>query len=500
MRWAVALAIALVAVPVTANPGLVVTFESPAQWHGDTSVTGEWALVYFLDGGARAAIDVDVGSATNESRLAPGSQGGAGPFNASATYPFSLPSMRRNVDAQVQQGLRFQRPGRGYLYVEAEAVEASLPTGDGTLANLPAGTDIGWGFPVSFQVPSYPRVFAATDSAAVGWGEAGASLFTLRAEGVRSIVWSNAEAECGAGPCLDGAGTFRVESGPDAPRGQMELESEWRATASGGTLAADGLTAGILVGGPVLDVNLDGSIRLPLADAPAACPTCRTVEDQSLRLEGALLLEDLAPFGDGRLQSNLGGDVVAARVDEQNIDPAAFLPATVGVLGVAAVGAVLLWKLLALLAFRDPLHNRTRRMVFDAVVAQPGATYRDLMATTGLGDGTVRHHLRVLRGAGLIAVHQQGGATRHFENHGRYDSIWQGVAGLRDDRLRDLYAWLQANPGARLRDMVAAWPDLPKSTTRQRLHRLMAWGIVEPDGAGYRVRFSQAPSRDGATD
>lgn len=46
--------------------------------------------------------------------------------------------------------------------------------------------------------------------------------------------------------------------------------------------------------------------------------------------------------------------------------------------------------------------------------------------------------------------------------------------------------------GARLRDALAAWPDLPRSTLRKRLRRLMAGGLVEADDAGYRVRFAEA--------
>lgn len=497
MRWVAALAIALAVAPASASTGPAVTFASPAQWTGTADAQGTWALVYFLDGGASADADLAVTVVDNMSRVMPGIV--ASPALVSS-YPVGLPTSSRNIDAQVQQELRFQRPGRGYVYVEAEAVEARLPVGDGILTGLSAGEDVGWGFPSPFQAPAYPRIYAATDSAAAGWGGDAGSRFVLAARGVRSVIWSNADAICGDGACLDGAGTVRIETAPGEVQARMLMESELHIAATSGTFNASGLAVGMLVGGATLSIDAQGSMRLPLADMQAACEGCRVVDGQTLLLEGGLRLDGVKPTQKDRLGAMLGGDVAAVRLDEESVEPASLVPAA-SVLGVAAVGAVvLLWKLLALLALRDPLANRTRRSVFDAVVAQPGATYRDLMAATGLGDGTVRHHLRVLRDAGLIAIQRQSGQTHHFENHGRYDATWKGVAGLRDPTLHDLYAWLQANPGARLRDACMALAA-PKTTTHKRLRRLVEWGLVEPDGTGYRARFTQAkPSQVAAAE
>lgn len=60
------------------------------------------------------------------------------------------------------------------------------------------------------------------------------------------------------------------------------------------------------------------------------------------------------------------------------------------------------------------LELETRRKVLELVASKPGAHFRELLTTSGLGSGTLHYHLSVLEREGFVTWHRQGRKKQFF--------------------------------------------------------------------------------------
>lgn len=62
----------------------------------------------------------------------------------------------------------------------------------------------------------------------------------------------------------------------------------------------------------------------------------------------------------------------------------------------------------------DPLEVDTRRAIYEALQASPGAHFSKLQRELDLATGTLQYHLRVLEDRDLVEVKKDGRYTRYF--------------------------------------------------------------------------------------
>jgi DNA-binding transcriptional ArsR family regulator len=180
-------------------------------------------------------------------------------------------------------------------------------------------------------------------------------------------------------------------------------------------------------------------------------------------------------------------------------------PGTVVAAGAIGLGAGLLYWLWPVLKgtpvlglfsrLREPelLQNPTRRRILDAVEAQPGIHFKELLRRTGLPNGSLVHHVEQLRRAGLVVARAGNGYTCYFPR-GPADGAKAGA--LKADGARKVLAAVKANPGASGLD-VAHRTGLQPSTVAYHVQRLTEAGLLAGRRDGRSVRLH--PTADGAS-
>jgi DNA-binding transcriptional ArsR family regulator len=250
----------------------------------------------------------------------------------------------------------------------------------------------------------------------------------------------------------------------------------------------------VLVGGPDIDLLIDGWLRMPKASG-GACASC-IAEGSTLQTTGSISLAHLRSTENGRLSGLLGGDLQSARADEAAVDPSAILgniPAAV-VVTAAAVGIVLLVKVLFGALFtrmtgEEALEHPNRKKLVEQIAKDPGINFRALVRVSGIAAGTTRHHLTILVRSGVVT--EQGfGVTRRFFV-GRVGGDWEHQVLLREPGLRHLHDWVSANSGVTQMQALDAMAQAgwSRSTTQHRLQRLCEGGALEARWQGRYKRY-----------
>jgi DNA-binding transcriptional ArsR family regulator len=121
-----------------------------------------------------------------------------------------------------------------------------------------------------------------------------------------------------------------------------------------------------------------------------------------------------------------------------------------------------------------------RRHVYESVAISPGIGFRQLVRASGLGAGTVRHHLNVLIRHGILDERRAGSRIAFF-HAGATTPAWRGVVALRDPSLRELHAFALTTPGSCQRFFIDAMArrGWPRTTTVHRLARLERHGLLQ---------------------
>jgi len=481
-------AVAAVAPLAGAAADRPVQFHSPANFEAAASVEGAtWAVLFFVPGASQATVharngidvtehaypaadveDDGVGGLPDEGALA---------ITSSASYANDV---RLGFDA-----------GGGYLSIQADALRFDSSGSAGKIAGPASLQDVRAQLPadVAEHNPFWTDYGgpAGPNAAVAPIGNRSGLSFHLVATGVRSATWFAAAPDCPAESCPRGGG-WHARSvalpGGHAAAGTFDYE---QATLSG-DIEASGQVRMAILGGPSLAAAFHGTLRLPAATGTVDCGACAQINGQTLVASGNLTLSGLAYApSQGSLDAVLGGDVSAARLDEQAVSASQVLGAAAAVAAVAAagVGLGLLARLVATALFtrqreEELLDVPNRRLVHDAVVANPGIGFRELVRSTGLAIGTVRHHLTVLHRHGRIVEHVNGSSKAFFENHGKYDRDWQEVAVLRGRGLGALHEWIRLHPNASQKTMVEAMGarGWTRRATQHRLGKLVGQGLV----------------------
>lgn len=209
---------------------------------------------------------------------------------------------------------------------------------------------------------------------------------------------------------------------------------------------------------------------------------------ENLVASGTISFENLT-FEDNRFNADMKGEVSAARLDNEMVDPSSFGWAAAA--AATAATSLIVWKLLGTgviagftrISQEEALEHPKRQVIYDYVLKAPGATFREVVRETGYATGTTRHHLTILKRSKAIMEQKYAQTLRYYENHGKYDDSWDTVALLREPELAELHEWLMANPGMNQKSIIAAF-DWSRSTVQHRLNRLVDGGlaVIRPMG------------------
>lgn len=143
----------------------------------------------------------------------------------------------------------------------------------------------------------------------------------------------------------------------------------------------------------------------------------------------------------------------------------------------AALGLLALMALYVGLAPSEALGSPTRRRVHEAILADPGCTAHTIARALGIDDKTARHHLRVLRRAGVVQARRLGALERYFVPGHLPPGGQEAAVALRAPSARALARALRDQGRARAADLARRL-DLSEATASVQLRRLQAAGLA----------------------
>lgn len=502
-RTLAATILALVVLAPAANAEARLQFSTP----GDFSVTeselsnGEWLLLVFDESPATFKFQFEAAGVVE---------------NLTWVYPFR--AYNRSVEftpygygltssQEVQAGASYRldtATGRASLYIEADRIQFQSGATAGRLAEKPDADGISDFMRTQDDRDYVHRYLKPTgDHAVVQYLPTTPIPFQVSATGVRHLEWHGARVACSQTDWCPDGGTSSVTKVPmptdmnvTSERYSYEIVREGVEAVHG-----EGAVAYAVAGGSALRVGLDGArLRLPLASVDGPCPECTVPADQTLTAGGDLALANLRRSGEARLEAELDGSIVEARLDEAAIDPA-LLGFNVGsaIAATAAVGGIifLLKAILGWLFTRHkeegPLDHERRRRLYDCIVEQPGLHVREVMRRAHVSYGAGRYHLVQLVRAGMVIERQHHNSVCLFPNDERFAASWKELAALRDPLYRELHDWLVANPNKAQNEIVAAFTarGWSRTQTQARLERLVQEDLLQVRQQG-RYKFYSA--------
>ncbi|MEA3143756.1 MAG: hypothetical protein QOG31_1080 [Thermoplasmata archaeon] len=496
--WTLALA-ALLLAPVATAAELQVSFQAPAQAGPRASVDGAEWLWLELNGPRQARFSFDMPGATYTN------------YTYASVNPRLLDDSGMPISPQLPDR---QQPGpvgmvtldfsgriRSSLFVKADRIELAITNATLDLNALRAGSDTATALqdPGSYSDTHRRGYWMAPSNGAAISAQGDArphASFVVRAQGLRVVEWHNATVTCQDEHCPDGAGTtWKVAKAPTGDGATVTQVSFAILNGNGGNLDGAGEAQRAATGGPAVDLGVQGTLRLPLADRTAPCQ-CIDPAGKTIILAGNLTLRHLSMASDSRLEAGVSGSAVEARLDELRVNPALVFGSREAVVaGTVAVGvaAIVVWFLFShVLHPERALRNPKRRRILEAVVAHPGLEVSELSKSTGYAEGTVRHHLAVLQRVGLVGANRTGRRVHFFENHGRYSHNWRTVAAQRDSKSRHLLEWIGHNPGTSQSAVVEEAHHafgMTRGTVLRRLGNLTAAGLVTVQKEGRLRRY-----------
>lgn len=480
MRAAIALVLALAVPAVAAGP---VEFDVPASFSGDWSLAGVSRVLVVVPPATGASVVFDVadasGPATNRTfTVATAHEPTAGRYDAPVPSPEAV-SQVEGLTAIQAGGTRW-----GSIYLEGDI--QVVVKGGAELQAKPDGLGLE-AFMGNLDRGFHARMRPLPDREPYVLMPEGAE-FQVHASRLTRIEWYGVRAECQSACPGGGESASRTDlplgaSMSVVTRTFIELETATKASGAG-------RGAFLLAGGPALTVALTGDVRLPLALA-GPCASCVQADNETLAAIGNVTLAGVRDMGGGRMVADFTADGALVRLDEAPGVPVGTVAVVAGAATVAVGAAVaVVWKVVAALFSRhvpDPLKSPRRAALYRAVVANPGATFRQVAAAAGLAAGAARHHLAVLERAGLVVARPHGSTLRFFENHGKYDGAWREVVMLRDPEMRTLVEWLRLKPGMTQVGVVAAMQERhgwSRSATQKRLSKLVHGGFLTTERKG----------------
>lgn len=266
-----------------------------------------------------------------------------------------------------------------------------------------------------------------------------------------------------------------------APAPGLALSGTLRAEAAEGLLDVDGRP--VRLEGERL--RLDGDVSL----APRLRPSRGVLGDEAVSVASPVRGEADVRVGEARVS---GVASPAARLAWG----AALLTLLVGLAAwlKAGAGAALYTRLVRSTLLRNP----NRRLVLDAVRARPGIHVLELTRTTGLVEGVVRHHLRVLVRHSFLVEREEGRMRSYFALEGTLDQASQEAILALKDPTRRRIAEVVASSGSPLSQAeIAARTGVSARLVSHHLARLEQASLVVSEGSMPR-RYAPSPRLAGA--
>lgn len=242
----------------------------------------------------------------------------------------------------------------------------------------------------------------------------------------------------------------------------------------------------VLVQSVAWTIDGDFAGRLQNVAGPL-CQQTACQENDALRLSGSMTWSDLHANDQNRMSAVVTGTLSHARLDNDDLDPAALGLLAAGTTGVSLIAALVIatklgaFGLFTRLKPDEALEHPRRQRLYAYIQENPGATFREVVRETDIPTGTTRHHLNVLRRSDLIVEKPHKATLRFFENHGKYDQSWDTVVMLREEPLKILHEFLGENPSTKQKDIVDAMASMhgwSRGTTQHRIGRLEDAGLV----------------------
>ncbi|MCA1810877.1 MAG: winged helix-turn-helix transcriptional regulator, partial [Halobacteriales archaeon] len=435
-----------------ASAGLqAIEFQPPAQLGGTLNGTGTWALFIFKgqDAGFDATLagPVQYDNVTDTEAHVDGYR-----FNAT---PQSVTSHDPATFASVQAHAAFaQRPGS--LYVEAQRLRFTAGDFTGLLKDKPAASCLS---DLLSDTELYQHVArsqcSGTHDAALRAEippSGGTISFQVEAENVTKLEWYSASITCSKDPCPSGGGSSKTTVPLPLGRSITSTSYSYGAfAATGGRLTGFGTTAVVLAGGPRVDLDVAGWVRLPEGHSTGGCGDCFNPANHTLWARGQIQLSGLEPSPSG-MRTQFGGNLTGLSLDETPVAKVTLEQlgwATAGAAAAIAVATVVVYKIIAAglftRLFERGLQNPRRKAIHDYVQQHPGTTLRELSRATGIPRTTLRAHATLLVRSRLLTEIEQRGSHRFFP--AKAGPGWQKTVLMREPPLHDLLEWVHAHPG-----------------------------------------------------
>jgi DNA-binding transcriptional ArsR family regulator len=130
------------------------------------------------------------------------------------------------------------------------------------------------------------------------------------------------------------------------------------------------------------------------------------------------------------------------------------------------------------------LDHFLRGQIYGRISENPGKTYGELLADLGIGNGTLAHHIYILRRAGLVRSEKEGKFTRFYPT-----GIPTKKAGaLLSQVQRAIVAEVAKQPGLKLSEMARRMKMRNDSFT-YNVRQLAVLGMVRLEGWGLEKRL-----------
>ncbi|HUR25025.1 MAG TPA: winged helix-turn-helix transcriptional regulator [Candidatus Thermoplasmatota archaeon] len=132
------------------------------------------------------------------------------------------------------------------------------------------------------------------------------------------------------------------------------------------------------------------------------------------------------------------------------------------------------------------LDHPRRVLILDAIAAEPGIHFSELLRRTGMGNGSLHHHLKTLRDAGRVEARAAQGYTCYFPAGAQSGA--RGAAAAKADGAQRILGHVRSHPGRSVKQ-VAAECGLHPSTVTYHVQRLCEAGLVDALRDGREVRL-----------
>lgn len=465
------------------------TFDVPSQWLGDVEARGSWALVLIRPDGAVQGEILSPGHVlATEHHVVKGNV-----RTGLVGHPHIWPVDSSQQDLDGLAASVTGRDGWKSIYIQADSI-VLRSAGSGELQVASGGSPA-----IDLLQQSYPygivRPFGPTvgeDSAVIAGNFPVSSRTSIVAKGVHTTELHNITLDC-QGPCPKQTEPTSQSQSVDRRRVDVHTLNYLDLATSSGDLQIDADAIAVAFGGSRLDAVVDGQVRLTGFSIDECNDAgCVSASGETLVANGTVQLGQLQRGPSGRL----GGNVVlasgAARLDETVFD-AGILGPGVAIASAVAVGGLLLAKAAGLLFTRvrsnKALEHPNRTKIHDAVTRRPGISFNELRRTTGLANGTIRHHLQILQDLDLIEARSLGQYARFYPRGTRAKEV-EKLAVLQSGGNLAVYHLVQVRPGISQQEVLDAFAGQPRSSVQFRLKALALGGLIRAERAGNRLRYA----------